>query len=241
LDALVADADIGVSLRSGLLAPLLMAGSQDATTQAMMVTLMLARLPGTRGLLARAARALGGTHEASVGLAIDQALAVLVDRLETRSGIETLVIGSNLAHAADEIRRIKTLLDGLLRNRPQDDWPGRLARMMHRLDAACRLRFAIALEVEFAAAVQLLGDDSEHVVMLRLEQVAGHLRNLEQEARNVGSRVSYDTLLREAADHIKAAALAGAFGLVDCVRLVEILAGPDEALALLDTADAIEA
>jgi hypothetical protein len=113
--------------------------------------------------------------------------------------------------------------------------------MKSRLDVSCRLRFAIALEVEFADALQALGDDSQQAVMNRLEEVAVHLRNLEQEALQVDSSEAYDPLLREAAEHIKAAALAGALGLVDCVRLVEILAGSDEALALLDAADRIEA
>jgi hypothetical protein len=77
--------------------------------------------------------------------------------------------------------------------------------------------------------------------MNRLEDVAVHLRNLEQEALQIESSETYGSLLREAAEHIKAAALAGALGLVDSVRLVEILAGSDEALALLDAADEVAA
>lgn len=241
LDAMVAEADIGVSLRADLLAPLLTACSQDASTLAMMVTLLLARLPGVRGLLAPAARSLGRDHAAAMQTAIDRALEVLVHRLETRNGIETLVIGGSLRQAAGEVRRIRALLDGLLRNRLCDDWPARLVQMKSRLDVSCRLRFAIALEVEFADALQALGDDSQQVVMNRLEEVAIHLRNLEQEALRTDSNETYDSLLREAAEHIKAAALAGVLGLVDSVRLVEILAGSDEALALLDEADGVAA
>ena len=236
-----AEADIGISLRTDLLAPLLMACSQDASTLAMMAALILARLPGLRRLLMPAARSLGRDQEAAMQTAIDQALEVLVHRLETRNGIETLVIGGSLRQAAGEVHRIRTLLDGLLRNRLRDDWPSRLVQMKNRLDVSCRLRFAIALEVEFADALQALGADGQQVVMNRLEEVAVHLRNLEQEALQIDSSETYDSLLREAAEHIKAAALAGALGLVDCVRLVEILAGSDEALALLDAADGIEA
>lgn len=241
LDAMVAEADIGVSLRADVIAPLLAACSQDASTLAMMVTLILARLPGVRGLLMPAARSLGRDQEAAMQTAIDQALEVLVHRLETRNGIETLVIGGSLRQAAGEVRRIRALLDGLLRNRLRDDWPSRLVQMKSRLDVSCRLRFALALEVEFADALQALGDDSQEEVVNRLEEVAMHLRNLEQEALLIDSRQGYDPLLREAAEHIKSAALAGALGLVDSVRLVEILAGSDEALALLDAADGIEA
>jgi hypothetical protein len=241
LDAMFAEADIGISLRTDLLAPLLMACSQDASTLAMMAALILARLPGLRRLLMPAARSLGRDQEAAMQTAIDQALEVLVRRLETRNGIETLVIGGSLRQAAGEVHRIRTLLDGLLRNRLRDDWPARLVQMKSRLDVSCRLRFAIALEVEFADALQALGADSQQVVMNRLEDVAVHLRNLEQEALQIESSETYGSLLREAAEHIKAAALAGALGLVDSVRLVEILAGSDEALALLDAADEVAA
>jgi len=241
LDTMFAEADIGVALGADLLEPLLLDCSQDASTLAMMVTLILARLPGMCGLLTSAARSLGSEHEAAMHIAIDQALEVLVHRLETCNGIETLVIGVSLRQAASEVRRIKALLDELLRNRLRDDWPSRLVQMKGRLDVSCRLRFAIALEVEFAGALQALDNDSEQVVINRLEEVAVHLRNLEQEALQIDSREGYDPLLREAAEHIKAAALAGALGLVDCVRLVEILVGSDEALSLLDAAERVAA
>jgi hypothetical protein len=241
LDTILAEADIGVSLRADLLEPLLLDCSQDACTLAMMVTLILARLPGMCGLLTRAARSLGSEHAAAMHIAIDQALEVLVHRLETCNGIETKVIGVGLRQAAGEVRRIKELLDELLRNRLRDDWPSRLVQMKSRLDVSCRLRFAIALEVEFADALQALDNDSEQVVVNRLEEIAVHLRNLEEAALQIDSREGYDTLLREAAEHIKGAALGGALGLVDCVRLVEILVGSDEALALLDSAEGVGA
>jgi hypothetical protein len=71
LDAMVAEADIGVSLRADLIAPLLSACSQDASTLAMMVTLILARLPSVRGLLTPAARSLGRDQEAAMQTAIE--------------------------------------------------------------------------------------------------------------------------------------------------------------------------
>jgi hypothetical protein len=111
LDTMFAEADIGVALGPDLLEPLLLDCSQDASTLAMMVTLILARLPGMCGLLTSAARSLGSEHEAAMHIAIDQALEVLVHRLETCNGIETLVIGVSLRQAASEVRRIKALLD----------------------------------------------------------------------------------------------------------------------------------
>ncbi len=156
--------------------------------------------------------------------AIEQALTVLVDRLETRSGVETLVIGSRLDRVGAEARHILELLDGMHAQRQSDDWPSRLSAILQRLDASCRLRFAIALEVEFAAALQSGGT--------KLEDAARGVRDLQQQARRVSRSSSYDMMLRQAAEMATGAELS----LIDRVRLVEILLGTDEALALLEAA-----
>jgi hypothetical protein len=55
----------------------------------------------------------------------------------------------------------------------------------------------------------------------------------EVEARTIGSGADYDLLLRRATDMIKAGKLGGNLGTVDQIRLVELLAGPEAALAML--------
>jgi hypothetical protein len=224
LDTLFAESDIGVTLQAEAIAPTLaLAGIEDATTLAMMAALILARLPAARQLLGQAANSLG-LADSLMSASIEQALTVLVDRLETRSGVETLVIGSKLGQAGAEVRRILELLNGMHAQRQSDDWPSRLSAIFRRLDASCRLRFAVALEVEFAAALQSGGT--------ALEDTARGVRDLQQQASRVSRSSGYDTMLRQAAEMLARADM----NLIDRVRLVEILLGPDEALALLEAA-----
>jgi hypothetical protein len=96
-----------------------------------------------RRLLQNATDALGIGGSALIAGAPEPALAVLVDRLETRSGIETLVLSSTLGQAGAKVRRIKELLEGL----QIDNGSARIGNIRRRLDTCCRLRFATALEV----------------------------------------------------------------------------------------------
>lgn len=229
LQALFAEAEIGVTMRVESLLPMVaMAAAQGVDALAMLLALVLARLPEVRPLLLDISPSLGLRGDEIMREATDLALAVLVDRLEKRSGIEALVIGSSLGRAAAEVRRILVLLAGL----ETSSKDARLKSIGQRLDACCRLRFATALEAEFAAALQAVGDAPGRDALARLEDAARGLHNLESEARQIGSRETYDALLRQAAAMVR----TGALGLIDRVRLVEILVGPDEALALLEPA-----
>jgi hypothetical protein len=222
LNTLFAERDIGITHEAEAIAPVLaIAGMDDATTLAMMATLMLARLPAARRLLKQVANSLG-LPDSLMSTAIEQAFTVLVDRLETRSGVETLVIGSRLDQAGTEVRCIIELLHGIYAQRQSDDWPSRLSAIFRRLEASCRLRFAVALEVEFTAALQAGGG--------ALEDAARGVRDLQQQASRLGRGSSYDMLLRQAVEMATGADLS----LIDRVRLVEILLGSDEALALLE-------
>jgi hypothetical protein len=229
LRAQFAEVELGVAPQREALLPLVSAAAaHDATTLAMLLALVLARMPDARPLLEDIATSLGPHGNETIHGAIEQALAVLLDRLESRSGIETLVIGSSIDQAGAEVRRIMALIEaaGL------DAAGARMRSMTQRLDACCHLRFATALEAEFGPALQSLDAQPEPAAVARLENIARGLHNLEMEARRVGQSETYDELLHRAAALVE----NGALSLVDRVRLVEILVGPDEALALLDPA-----
>jgi hypothetical protein len=224
LKTLFTESEIGITHQAEAIVPVLaVAGIEDATTLAMVAALLLARLPAAHRLLRQVANSLG-LPESLMSAAIEQALTVLVDRLETRSGVETLVVGSRLDRAGAEVRCILELLNGVCAQRQSDDWPSRLSAIFRRLEASCRLRFAVALEVEFAAALQTAGG--------ALEDAARGVRDLQQQACRVNRGSDYDMMLRQAAAMVTRADLS----LIDRVRLVEILLGPDEALALLEAA-----
>ena len=67
----------------------------------------------------------------------------------------------------------------------------------------------------------------------QIEAAARGLRELESEGRTLGSPDLYNDLLSEAADVVRGLSAQGALDPVKQSRLLEIIAGPEAALALL--------
>jgi hypothetical protein len=109
-----------------------------------------------------------------------------------------------------------------------------LRAVRHRLDAECKARFASGLQDELLAPLQLVGIAPAPADIPALEAAARGLRVLETEGRVIGSGAAYDLLLNKAADAIKDSAMLDRLSGADQLRLIEILSGPDAALALLD-------
>ena len=154
----------------------------------------------------------------------EPAIDFLLDRLETLP--RPL---ADPAEAATDIHRATALLDEL-------DAPGpgqrpsrkpRTERLRHLLDERCQARFAddLACQVLAPLAEAAAQDD-----LAALEQPARDLRRLEAAGRRLGGGEHYERLLRAAARKIGE---AGPDQTVERGRLVEILAGPEAALALL--------
>ena len=110
----------------------------------------------------------------------------------------------------------------------------RMRAVRQRLEADCKARFASGLEEELLAPLQRLGIAPAPADIPALESAARGLRVLETEARVVGSGSTYDLLLGKAAEAIKDDAMRDRLSRSDQIRLVEILSGPDAALAMLD-------
>jgi hypothetical protein len=138
-----------------------------------------------------------------------------------------------LSDAGAATSQIKTLLSNLdgSTNKPQRR--EQLRTIRQRLDASCKDRFTAGLEQDLLSPLQSLDQSPDHATMLRLETAARSLRVLELEARTVGSGSTYDLLLRRASEVIKGSAAGGHLALVDQIRLVELLAGPEAALAMM--------
>ncbi len=109
---------------------------------------------------------------------------------------------------------------------------GMLADFRARVAETCRTRFAAELASRLLQPMGALPPDPDPAVIGALEQAARDLRGLEQAARQLGGGTPYGPML-----HAALAALAkapeGTLDPIDRVRLTEILAGPDAALALL--------
>jgi hypothetical protein len=196
----------------------------------MMITLLLVRLPeATASVLALAA----GAKSASLRAALDQAIDKVLRQMNLDGGTEDLVRAGSLADAgvvANHIKTLLTQLDGSA-NKPQRR--EQLRTIRQRLDASCKARFAAGLEAELLAPLRSLGVAPDRAAINGLEAAARSLRILELEARAVGSGATYDILLRQATDVIKGSAVRERLAAVEQIRLVEFLAGPEVALAML--------
>jgi len=136
-----------------------------------------------------------------------------------------------LTVASAQVRRLAELLDGLSEGAgPQRQQA--IAAARQEADANCRDRFAAGLSTELIEPLHALRADSEPESIKSLEATARELRRFETEARRIGGADSYDAMLRRAAREI-AEDRKVPLGLIDKVRMVELLAGPEDALRLL--------
>ena len=197
----------------------------------MMLALILTRLPQACALLPAIAKGLGPRLEAVLQPAVMQAVEALLQRLDAATGTEAAVVNVELAETAGEVHRITTLLHELESWHASREHADRLAAIRRRLDASCRARFAEALSEELLGPLCTMTEAADAATVERLEGTARSLRELESEARAVGGADAYDTLLARAADIVNRPAIG--LGVTDRVRLVEILSGPELALALL--------
>lgn len=232
LQALRAEAEIGIALRpADLTAMLRRVHAMRPQALGLLIALVLARIPDAARLLAEAAAPLGRAAGVAVQMAGAQARASLLEQLQAEGATEARVFGADLAQAGGEVRRLQELLQGMAREAGSRG--AVLAQIHRRLEISCRTRFTTGLETEFLHELEQLAERPDDAAMIQLEEAARGLRELGTAGRRFGSPGPYDGLLRQTVAAVKAIAPNSAVSLADKVRLVEILAGPEEAWALL--------
>lgn len=199
----------------------------DETALPMMVKLLLTRLPEAATLLiAGQPGSQGAALKASANETVDR----LLEQLARQDGAAAQVAAASLEEAGAAVRRIAVLLRQLEDGSVSPARRTHLKAVRQALDAGCRTRFAAGLRDEVLAPL-LAGGSPDMRVM---EAAARDLRALETEARAAGGGAAYDLMLRQAADAVKALPADAGPGRTDRIRLVEILAGSDAALAMLN-------
>jgi putative intracellular protease/amidase len=199
----------------------------------MLIALILARLPQAASLILPKYL---GPEAGAILAALDQATERLLRQLADKDGTEARIAAGTLADAGATAGRIITLLEQLRagivnpRRRDQMQW------IRDRLDASCRARFTAGLHDEILTPLHRFVRNPDPAIVPVMESAARGLRVLERAARWVGSGDLYDRLLAEAIAAVKADVMRDKLTPVDRVRLVEILAGPDAALAMLEEA-----
>jgi hypothetical protein len=233
IETLVQDALSGVLGEGEEAIAALLAGvnEEPPETQAILVALLTVRLPHSGALL----RALAGAQiTGAFRRSADDATDALVDLLERPAGVEARVARMDLGSAPVEIRRIGAFLAELESRGTDQKRRNRLRTLRQRLDASCRTRFTEGLKDDLLAPMQAMAGAIGQPVQAMMETTARHLRELETEARQIGGAETYDAQLQQTVATVKAMAAAGGLSVMRAVRLVEILAGPEAAMSLLE-------
>jgi hypothetical protein len=232
LEALCAETANGLlAVRPGAVAAMLdciMAVNQTAVP--MLIALLLVRLPEAAASIISTTV---GSNSTPMRAAMDRAVDQVLRQLSLDRGTEDFIAAGTLADAGAAAAHIKTLLTQLDGGSNKPQRREQLRSIRQRLDASCKARFTAGLDGEFLAPLRQLADAPDRSAMTALEASARSLRVLETEARAIGSGAAYDLLLRRATDMIKGGTSGGHLGIVDQVRLVELLAGPEAALTML--------
>lgn len=112
----------------------------------------------------------------------------------------------------------------------------RIAALRRQGAEACRDAFAETATVALLAPMTAARGAVDDATAQAIETTARHLRQLERAGRALGAAGAFDATLRRVMDQLAALRAAPGANPADAVRLVEILAGPEAALRLLDDA-----
>ncbi|MEO9191564.1 MAG: hypothetical protein ABI224_16405 [Acetobacteraceae bacterium] len=200
-----------------------------AGTCGMLGAILLARFPSLSAGILAAIAALSREDAIAARAAVDLAVGATIGHLETTTAAD--IGAAPLADAARAVQTAVGLLTGLWR-KAGPSRRERLAANRANLDAKCRVRFAATLREALIAPLQGATQAATPSEASDLEGAARDLRRFEQAARELGNPDSYDDALRRAAEQVRALPDASPEDHADRVRLVEILAGSDQAVRL---------
>jgi hypothetical protein len=206
----------------------------EAEAQPMAIALLLARIPESAAVLSQVATSLGQRGGASMRQAGEQAADLLLDQLSSPGGAEGQLGGQDLAEAGASVHRLTLLLGALDGETLSPGQKGRLNDVRQRVRAECESLFTERLGSDLMEPLRVACEASEPgAPVWALEAVARGLRVLETEARRAGGENIYDTLLGQSADMVREMIEERGLDRVGGLRLMEIVAGPEVALALL--------
>ncbi len=192
---------------------------QGGLALAMLTAVLLARLPVPAQLLVAAAD----------GKPADRAMDHTLTRLQSDVAAGASLDGDP-TEAALDAARVAAVLAGLEAT-ASTERRRKLDQIRREADALCLGRFGRAATATLAQIGLLAVTGSDDGAVAALETAARDLRRLETAGRRLGSGERYDATLLAVSANLRSPDTA--LGLADRVRLVEMLCGPDEALALL--------
>lgn len=206
------------------------AAADSAEGWSLMVAVLLRSLPKP-DLVLRQMREVSARLQPALRAVAERTIEAVLEQLAGTDGTDGRMRELGLTAAAEQVRHLAGLLDGLSEGAgPQRQQAIGAARQ--EADANCRDRFAAGLSAELIEPLHTLRANPEPESIKLLEATARELRRFESEARRIGGAESYDAMLRRAARDIAEDGKVP-LSLIEKVRMVELLAGPEDALRLL--------
>ncbi len=157
-------------------------------------------------------------------------------QIESDAGSIEEIRSGPLASVGEQVRRVTALLDDLGRDTGVAAHRPRLQAIRQKLDQACRARFAEALTEGLVQPLASACGPLDGAGQLELETCIRDLRTLETAMRPIGGSATYDALLVQASESVRIAAQTGTLTPVRKFRLIELLSGPEAAMAMYKSA-----
>ncbi len=210
-------------------------GKEPPEGCALIARLILLQSPHAAPLLRRfTASGADQAAKTMVRRAIDHGTEQMLSDMESDAGLSEELNRGPLANAGAMVRRITTFLHEIEEDSGASIDRPRLHAIRRKLDQVCRERFSDGLNTGLLTPLADAAGPVDGNNQKLMESCGRELRELEIEARKVGSAANYDRLLREAAAAVEEAAAAGTLTPVRKLRLIEILSGPEAAAALYE-------
>lgn len=190
--------------------------------------ILLLRLPDTKRVLS-AAMTTARSRNTATRVATEQAIEAAIDHLEHHRPTP----GETPADAAMQMTAIATLLEGITAGGAGPERNRRVAGLRASLDKTCQTRLQTGLAEQILAPLRERIIEAQECDLEALEQAAPALRSLEGAGRRLGNADNYDRMLRQAATDVQMVTQGTDISPGERARLVELLAGPDIAWAML--------
>ncbi len=204
------------------------ASSLGARPVGMLLAILLAKLPNADLLITTAGDLAAAMADPAARQAADKAIDFILDGIESSSGLH-----EDLTLATEEQNQIAALLNTLEGSGPASRPVRKLraTKLRRQLDTSARNRFNAEMASRVLAPAGTLSVAATDTEVNLIENAARDLRRFEAASRALGGSDHYDRVLKECSRAL-ADTPAIASNRTDIARLVEILQGPEAALAI---------
>ena len=219
----------------------IMAKLADETPEsaALVIQLVLLHAPQAIVHVRQAILTIQNAHE---NMTMHRALSLGVDQcltyVECEADCVRKIAKGSVRQATEEIKLVARVLNAIDKDPSAAAHRSRLRAMREQMDKASQARFKNGILEDLARAVTALKQPASSTEQTQMETSARDLRALEGAARQFGNSTCYDQHLLHTADVARSAFAAGTISLPRACRLLEILSGPEAAMAFYQRAPA---